>query len=362
MAYKPWSIRDSFLEDRGQSPKLKANGLEPDSTAHYDELKPTSWFVSPDSGSDHLCHILATASRSVVSNPLDHVYCLLGMAHEQHRKHIGVDYGLGPRTLFLKTSLFLWHNSSPGIRPRSKRIHSAIDNLCCEWRRYATPTWACDFSREMFRSYKDRWERSESALLENSAIMPADVEPFKSLFWNKHRVSTPESWTLSLAPSPLPHDRPNVQGFRLATVCTSLCGADYIPRPDEWSDAARVLDCSESRLRSMDPNAEMSSSRVRDLMSMCSYDLFRTDNGHVGFCDHDLNPLLDYKSGCVSVINGDLVVHFLCSTLTVLLRETTDGGHISYNLIGPCMLSNDACGCREGKMHELNEVEIFTLC
>ena len=336
--------------------------------ASYEAAKRISSGTPDPARLGYLLHLTAL---SVCSEPRDHIFSIIGLAKEDHQTAIGISYGSRLGDIYRHVSKFCWedakHNAAhlPGYRPLPSSIRgdlpsSLIDSLCCRWHRYDSPSWASQFNKPCLLNYDQlvcRWQ-----YLSEWPDWP-EMKAF-DLGETGHVVSLHPLLNTSI-------DSTNADilllAVNLGTVKAAIRPQDVREGNHVWTAMASELGCAEDALRSiaselLNPETAPRPDYWRSRRETVSYgwhmfDLFATDTGHVGLC-YNRRFRQSGEAGDVGVNVGDHVVHLAVSTMSLLVRPTQAG---DVHLLDPCLLSNDGCGCKTGRRHEIKEFDRVTL-
>ncbi|KAF2166515.1 hypothetical protein M409DRAFT_54855 [Zasmidium cellare ATCC 36951] len=332
--------------------------------------KLRSWweyYQVPLDGGRPLGELLRLAAASLASHDLDHVFGLIGLAMPFHRAAIPIDYKRTPKELFTDMSRLLWTKET---NPTQHAIlkdseDSSFDVLAFQWERYESPSWVCDFARpttvdridyqmwlylndgQAAERCSDFQEEPGSPVTTRAGgrAVPTAIE-YARKRWNYHNVHVPHD----LAPGST-HDTDHgsmtlsLDGFSIGVIRNVINAADCDQVSNAWEATAEVLHCDEKTLRAI----RLGFSRYAEIemspAQFASFIFFATTNGHVGIC-HSMT-VNDGRENHFAPQRGDRVVLVLGANTPFVIR---------------CMISNDSCGCRNGNVHTITELERFIIC
>jgi hypothetical protein len=302
----------------------------------------------------NLSFLLRSTVDLHASEPHDAIYAVLGLADEEAKQVVRVDYDMSFIQLYAEVTQLLVEASSWG----SEFPLDVVISSCWQRLFLAGPSWILDFSH--CSTHSASWAQFDNqTMLETTAAVRANLSSqaattvcgghviVKSANENELRASFDQDLQTMTC-----------SGFLLGVIRNivpvhgHLLSLKIESRPATVDERAiRIkLQCSASKLASTFRRFENLHSR-----SLCSVDqmaVFVTTDGAIGMCYSTMNdgsPGLDARSPLLKA--GDRVVCLYGAGSPVLVRPLageSDGER--FRLLLPCMFMRD-CECYVGQQH-----------
>ena len=121
---------------------------------------------------------------------------------------------------------------------------------------------------------------------------------------------------------------------------------------------AESLCCEEDHLRAIRVGVARYDTEMPDVRMLEPFRIFVTQNGHLGLAYWTSRA--SQHTDLFNVEVGDDVALMLGATTPFVLRQQHDRW-ASFRLVAACMLGNNACGCRDGLVHEFTQLSRFVI-